>query len=419
MIIEQFNRLIEERTGLSARTRFQADLQALINQLSGGDLPGFYQTLRLGTLTDRAWQAVIQALTIGETYFFRDETSFEFMRSRLLPDLIRQRRHERQLELKIWCAGCASGEEPYSVAIILLGILPDLPDWNIFLVATDINEQALAQAQAGVYRDWAFRQPTRDYQLRYFEAAAEGWRIKPQVHDMVSFRQASLLDSPPPMSFDLILCRNVLIYLARSQIAALENSFFNALAPGGWLFLGSSEAIRSHRERWIMHVYPDLVCYQRPSDLEWRVTVHHDTAPLPPPVFESQMNGSAYRKAVAAVHSNRPEEAERELAAILAEQPHHAEAHILLAYILGSRRAFSEAHLHLDDVLNHNNLQSDAHYLRATLHFEEGDYDAAAKSLRAALYCQRDHLLATFMLGNLYARDGQNSACQPGLGSRP
>ncbi len=410
MILEQFSRLIEERTGLSARTRAETDLENLLTQLSGGDLVSFYQTLRLGKLFDPAWQTVIQALTIGETYFFRDEASFKLLRSSLLPEFIRRRRQEHRYELRIWCAGCATGEEPYSLAMTLLDILPDLPDWSIMLIGTDINAQALAQAREGSYRDWAFRQPAADYQSRFFVREPGGWRIKPVLRDMVTFQQASLLHTPPMTQCDLILCRNVLIYLSREQIGALEDRFYKALNPGGWLLLGSSEAIRSQRERWITQVLPDLVYYQKPVDARWQPIIRHNR-PIPHVIDQSDtllMPSLAYQTALASVRAKQLDEAEILLDRLLMEQPDFIPARILLVYILASRQAAAEAHAQLDTVLNQDSLQSDAHYLRATLYLEAGQPEEAEKSLRAALYCQRDHPLATVMLGNLYASTGRN-----------
>lgn len=410
MTLEQYSRLIEERTGLSAHTRFQADLYSLLQHLSGGDLAGFYQTLRLGKLTDPAWQAVIQSLTIGETYFFRDEASFKLLHSQLLPQLIRRRRQAQQHELRIWCAGCATGEEPYSVAMTLRDILPDLPDWYVLLIGTDINAQALEQARKGVYRDWAFRQPVEDYQARYFEAEPGGWRIKDSLRDMVTFQQASLLHEPPMLQCDLILCRNVLIYLSRDQIGHLEDGFFDALTPGGSLLLGASEAIRSQRDRWITHVLPDLVYYQKPADSVWQSTVRYESQPSAAHHSDEQFSlpPADYPTAVACVRSDALEDAEALLNSLLDDQPDHIPARILLAYIFANRQDIAEAHRQLDMVLNQDSLQSDAHYLRATLHMEANQQDEAEKSLRSALYCQRDHPLAALTLGNLYASSGRS-----------
>ncbi|HLV34646.1 MAG TPA: CheR family methyltransferase [Spirillospora sp.] len=411
-MIDEFSALIEQRTGLSAATRFRADLQDILSELAGDDMPGFYRTLRQSQPTAPAWQAVVRALTIGETYFFRDMDTFRLLREKVLPPIIQQRRAAKQLELTIWCAGCATGEEPYSVAITLLETLPDLYRWKINLIGTDINAAALEQARAGVYRDWAFRHCPADFRPRYFDAAADGWRIKPYLREMVRFQQDSLLDQPSVQPCDLIFCRNVLIYLTRPHAAAVETKLHDALRSDGWLLLGPAEAVRTHRERWITHIFPGAIFYQKATQPQTApVTRRYRTGH--PPEIAPATNGKAatdlYSAAVHAVHDGQPYEAERLLAELLTVQPNHAPAHTLLAYIFANRNAGPEAHVHLDTALRIDSMFSDAHYLRAALHLEAGQRASAEKALRAALYCRRDHPLATFLMGNLLAQAGDLS----------
>lgn len=408
-MIEQISTLIEQRTGLSVATRFQADFQAILNQIAGDDLAGFYQTLQHSSHSAPGWQALVRALTIGETYFFRDADTFHLLRDQVLLPLIQQRRAERRLELSVWCAGCATGEEPYSVAMSLVDLLPDLDRWRIHLLGTDINATALEHARAGIYRDWAFRHCPADVRKRHFTPVSTGWVIKPALREMVNFRLVNLFDLPTLPAFDLIFCRNVLIYLTRGQAAALETNLHSILAPGGWLLLGPSEALRAHRERWITHVFSGAVFYQKPVKAQTGpVTRRHEAGhkPAEATIANGQPPVDLYAAAVTAVHNDQPHEAERLLAELLAERPNDARAHTLLAYIFGNRSALPEAHTHLDTALRCDTMLSDAHYLRAALFLEAGQTEQAEQALRAALYCCRDHLLATFLLGNLYAQSG-------------
>ncbi|MAS36417.1 MAG: hypothetical protein CL610_20610 [Anaerolineaceae bacterium] len=406
--LDEVSALIEQRTGLSVATRFRNDLQHILNEVAGNDLAGLCMALRQSPVSSPQWQAVVQALTIGETYFFRDASMFRLLRSQVLLPLIKQRREAHSLEINIWCAGCATGEEPYSLAITLLETLPDLNRWTIRLIGTDINAAALEQAQAGLYRDWAFRHCPAHIRQRYFEINQGEWRIRPEVCRMVTFQQANLLDQPPLPNCDLILCRNVLIYVARGYMGQVETSMYNVLAPGGWLILGPSEAMRTHRERWITHVFNDAIFYQKsPRPQPTPVTRRH-TPHAPARAADDALRAAAeqYHKALTAVHNDQPDEAERLLVELLSNQPDHAQARTLLAFIFASRQALPEAHAHLDAALRSNSLLSDAHYLRATLYLEAGEDKMAEQALRAALYCQRDHPLATFLIGSVYARTG-------------
>jgi chemotaxis protein methyltransferase CheR len=400
--------LIEARTGLAVSTQFRAELEPILREQAGDDLSGLLAALRASPETAPVWQRLIQALTIGETYFFRDPTHFHLLRDHLLANLVLERRHKNRLTLDIWCAGCATGEEPYSVAIALHTLLPDLDRWRIRLLGTDINAQALTLARAGVYRDWAFRHTDAGFRARHFDPTPAGWQIKPALRRMVTFQPHNLRDGALPQGLDIIFCRNVLIYFRREHIPPVERGLFDALNPGGWLLLGHAEAIRSARELWTAHVFPDAVIYQKPRGgppLSYRRhTGARRTGPLPAaPVPDT------YAAALGVLRADRRDEAERILSELLAQQPEHARAHVLLAYLFASRQAVPEAHAHLDAALYRDALLADAHYLRAMLFLEEGNQRDAFQALRAALYCQRDHLLAAHLLGNLYHRAGDRA----------
>ena len=404
-LLAQTSALIEQRTGLAVSTQFRGDLELILRDAAGGDLAGLLSLLRASPDSAPVWQDLIHALTIGETYFFRDPAYFRLLRDHLLANLVLERRHKNRLTLDIWCAGCATGEEPYSVAIALHTLLPDLERWRIRLLGTDINLRALALARAGVYRDWAFRHTDDGFRARYFDATPVGWQIKPALRQMVAFQQHNLLDTAFPQGLDIIFCRNVLIYFQREHIPPVERRLFEALHPGGWLLLGHAEAIRSARERWTAHVFPGAVLYQKPQDgtpLAYRRhTGALHTGPLP-----AAPAPDTYAAALAALRAERLDEAERTLGELLTRQPGHTRAHVLLAYLFAGRQAVPEAHAHLDMALYRDALLADAHYVRAMLFLEEGNDRDAFQALRAALYCQRDHLLAAYLLGNLYYRAG-------------
>ena len=159
-------------------------------------------------------------LTIGETYFFREKQTFEILEERILADLIKTRR-QNERRLRIWSAGCCTGEEPYSIAMLLSKMLPDLKDWNISILATDINPRFLHKASEGVYSKWSFRDCPQGVKERYFRKAKEDrLEILPDIKKMVTFSYLNLVeDSYPSLSnctnaMDVIFCRNVLMYFA-------------------------------------------------------------------------------------------------------------------------------------------------------------------------------------------------------------
>jgi chemotaxis protein methyltransferase CheR len=410
-LLKQASALIEERTGIAIHGQFYPALDELLAALSREDAVTYLQRLRDSRETDSAWQKLIETLTIGETYFLREEAHFQLLQNRVLPELIKQRRKQGSLHLNLWSVGCASGEEPYSLAITLHEILPDIEQWTIRLVGTDLNAAALHMARRGVYRKWAFRHTDLDFQVQYFDPTSDGLQIKPHIRELVSFRHANLFNGPPMPQFDIILSRNVLLYFSSAHARRAETLFYDALIPGGWLFMGQAEGIHHQRERWIAHMVSGGMVYQKSPLM---LNTAHSTTPRQPhspagthSVRTKPQNRLSYNAALRALQREDFDEAEQRLSGFLAEKPDHAPAHLLRAYIQASRRRLSEAHATVDTALRLNPLLADAHYLRALLLIEEGKTAEARKALRATLYSQRNHPLASFMLGNICAQIGE------------
>lgn len=406
--VHQASTLIEQRTGLAVSAQFPNNLETIFNDIAQGNLARLVHVLHETPETAPAWQRLLQTLAIGETYFFRYQPYFQLLRNYILPALISQRRRSIMPTLNIWSAGCATGEEPYSIAITLQENIPDVQRWAVQLVGTDINLHALQAAQNGIYRRWSFRHTSPDFQARYFEAASGGLQqLKPAIRKMVSFRHHNLLAAPPLASLDVIFCCNVLIYFKPDAVEQVETMLYEALAPGGWLVLGQAEMLRFGRERWTTHIFPDAVAYQKP--VAGGVTTKSHARPLPTAVAAASAAAPpAYPDAVRAVRRKDYDTADRILSDILEQNPAYAPAHVLLGSIFANRQALPEANMHLDRALRIDSLQADAHYLRGLLHLELGKTDAAREALRAALYCRRGHTLAAMILGHLYAQGGEN-----------
>jgi chemotaxis protein methyltransferase CheR len=408
--LQQAIQLIEQRTGLNIAIQFKQDLQPMLERLAGGDVAGFVERLRHTPESGVAWQAVIQLLTVSETYFLRDREHFQLLRQTILPSLLLEKRQKRETDLLIWCAGCATGEEPYSVAITLQEFLPQWDEWHITIIGTDINQRALAVAQQAVYRPWSFRHTAETFRKRYFETVENGLQLSTTIRQKVTFKRANLLDAPPVQQCDLIFCRNVLLYLSKEHIRQVEETLFQTLRAGGWLLLGQAEAVRYERQRWHMHIFPGAPIYQKPratQSLAPAITYTPLAAPAPsyPRIIAPGVDVPAmYATAVEALRAENFPLAEQQLVEVLAQQPQHARAHVLLAFLFASRQALPEAHAQLDTALHYQPLSADAHYLRALLHLEQAQQPAAQNALKAALYCQRQHVLALYLAGNLAAQ---------------
>lgn len=186
---------------------------------------------------------VIEAMTVNETYFFRDKSPFDQFRSFVLPALLAARQTEKRL--RIWSAAASTGQEAYSLAMILEEFSARLAGWKVEIIATDLSEQVLEKAKKGIYSQFEVQRglPT-PMLLRHFNQIGESWQLSEQIRSKVSFRQLNLLSDFTALGrFDLILCRNVLIYFDAARKTDILARMTRMLAPDGYLTLGASESL--------------------------------------------------------------------------------------------------------------------------------------------------------------------------------
>jgi chemotaxis protein methyltransferase CheR len=214
-------------------------------------------------------QVLASHLTIGETYFFRDPQTLEALARTVLPELIRLRRGREQ-RLRIWSAGCCSGEEPYTLAILLHEALPDLSDWQVTITATDINPRFLHKAAAGVYGEWSFRNAPAGLKERYFHRTADGrYAIAPRIRKLVDFSHLNLAQDAYPSlatgtnAMDIIFCRNVLMYFTPPQARTVIGNLHHALVEGGWLAVSPSEASQALCPEFTAVNFPGAIFYRK------------------------------------------------------------------------------------------------------------------------------------------------------------
>jgi chemotaxis protein methyltransferase CheR len=223
---------------------FDAHLSKLLRNQGMSRIGELVSTLR-ASKNPALERAVAEAMTINETSFFRDLRPFDLLRTELLPKLIEGRRFSRTLRL--WSAACSTGQEAYSLAMLLLEHFPLLAGWNIRIEGTDISNEVVDRAKAGVYHRIEINRglPARNV-VRFFDHKCEDWTVKPEVHRLCNFRQANLCASTLPFRladgrFDIIFLRNVMLYFSQEHRRSLLAGIHRLLAPEGCLFLGSSE----------------------------------------------------------------------------------------------------------------------------------------------------------------------------------
>lgn len=247
--LQNLKQQIEAKTGLLIRDqdlgKFREVVAARIKHLRLASPEDYQRLLRDQAATgDAEWQKLAALITTGESYFFRDKGQFAVLREQILPELIAAR--EPQRTLKIWSAGCASGEEPYSLAILLDELLPRPADWQVRILGTDINGEAIDKARRGIYSPWSFRMCRDELKRDYFTPQKDAWEIKERIRNLVEFHYGNLVDLPGDISFqlqdtDLIICRNVFIYFKKEAISQALVNFARLLREGGYLMTGHGE----------------------------------------------------------------------------------------------------------------------------------------------------------------------------------
>ena len=231
--------------------------------------PSYHQmvtSLRVGPIRD-LHRKVVEAMTTNETSFFRDPRVFGMLSKSILPALVAARSSERSLT--IWCAGCATGQEPYSLAMLLNDHRPSLEGWNVRIIASDISRDVIARAQAGRYSQSEVNRGLPANQLvKYFRKDGSAWEIRPEIRRMVEFRELNLIHPWPRLAgIQLVLMRNVMIYFdveTRKSILARTSLL---LDPGGYLLLGGAETTINLDDSFEPTQVDGVVCFRRRATL--------------------------------------------------------------------------------------------------------------------------------------------------------
>ncbi|MES2136219.1 MAG: protein-glutamate O-methyltransferase CheR [Pseudomonadota bacterium] len=238
--------LLEARTGqqltLSRRWRIETALSTLMRERSISTLDELITILVMGKEPSLS-QQVVEALLNNETYFFRDRAPFDLLQRYALPELA-QRRHKSK-RLRIWSAGCSTGQEVYSISMLFAEEPQKWQGWTVDILGTDVSNGCVDRARAGSYSQFEVQRGLGINQMiKWFEEAADGWRAVEAVRRQVRFQVHNILEpAPHPGAFDIVLCRNVLLYLSADKKALAFERIAGAMAEDGWLMLGAGETV--------------------------------------------------------------------------------------------------------------------------------------------------------------------------------
>lgn len=424
----------------------QRGMQAAAREFGFQDAGECAQWLLSAPLTREQEEILAGNLTVGETYFLRERGVFAMIEEQVLPELIRTRRGGEQ-RLRLWSAACCSGEEPYSLAISVRRMLPDLANWQVTILASDINPRFLRRAARGVFGEWSFRDTPPGFKERHFTRTEDGrWEIQPEIRRMVDFFQLNLAkDAYPSLlnntnAVDLILCRNVLIYFAPEPFARVIKNLARCLTEGGWLVLGPNEVSQAALPDLAPVRFPGTVFHRkdssspRPAELRfprWEeegqrrdfstppvatffapdipvVPEPASVAPLPMETVPSPGEPAllpVYEQAVTLFDQGRYADA----AALLAGDSTEPRVLALLVRAKANQGRLAEALAGCDRLIAADKLNAEGHYLRATVLQELGELTAAVSAFKRALYLDQDFVPAHFALGHLARAQGRRA----------
>lgn len=400
----------------------------------------FTHWLLSAPLTQHQVELLACRLTVKETYFFRENQTFEALKKSILPELISMRR-KTDRRIRIWSAGCSTGEEPYSIAILLTELIPDIRDWNITILATDINPDALQTAKKGIYSEWSFRDTSLGVKEQYFDGIGNGhYAIRSLFKEMITFFYLNLSEDTYPLlsnntnAMDFIFCRNVLMYFAPERVQTVLQRFHQALLDRSHLIVSVVEASPLLSAQFIPVRFNGTTLYKKdngrvneakinpvPPSFTAEELVKRADQPKPPKLSgkprlkETKATKltaktlTPYEEALDSYQSGRYEEAERSLVRMLSANQNSLQAIILLARALANQGKLADALSWSEKAISADKLNPGLYYLRATVLEEQGKPQEAIASLTRALYLDPDFVLAHFSLSNLTERLGKHA----------
>lgn len=248
-----FCELITQRTGIVLQNHQLSNLHDTVRKacvhFACKDVEQLLLTLQQSEGLTTQFEYLLAGITVGESYFFRDSEQINLLRDRLLPEMISFKRTQGDFSLRIWSAGCSQGQEIYTIALLLMELIPDIHKWRIHLLGTDINSEVVAKAIRGRYSEWSFRNTPQLMRERWFIQTGREFEIHPAIKHMVHFSCLNLSADVYPSvlnatnGLDLILCRNVFIYLDTGTVQRSMTQYADCLLDQGILMLGASDPI--------------------------------------------------------------------------------------------------------------------------------------------------------------------------------
>jgi chemotaxis protein methyltransferase CheR len=392
-----------------------------------------FSTLELNTLSAH--------LTINETYFFREKPALDLFQQRIIPELIEQRRGKNE-QLRIWSAGCSSGEEPYSLAMILQYYFPELKTWDITILATDISPTAIQKALHGEYTDWSFRDTEDTLKNKYFTSTGKNWKIASEIKKMVTFSYLNLSKNAYPSSLtntdnmDVIFCRNVMMYFTPQVIHEVSSRFRSAIIDDGWFITSQVELNDEYFGNFERVNYNNGIFYQKSlpkkavvktqnvrinpiSSIKREKKVEKTITPKKSIIFTTgkhdqitKPTAEKHRKTQNPAEFYEKGEYQQCIECCLQNVENEnlsKEVFSLLVKSFANSGKLNEGEKTIQKIISNQSATAEMYYIYASYLNEQSDNHQSELLLKKAIYLNHKHVLSHLMLGDLFLKKEKNN----------
>ncbi len=413
-----FQELLSEAYGLRFEEERNQSLHLALwermQQRSYGSYREYYDLLKFRPEGRLEIRELVDLITVGETYFFRNKAQFDVLMGSVLPEIIRRKLSSGDKSIRIWSAGCSRGDEPYSIAIAIKEALPSYEPWTVSILGTDINRYGLTCAKKAAYGEKDIARLPRQYLNKYFDNGDSTYTLKDDVKGLVQFQYHNLVNDPfaheKMQRIDVLFCRNVTIYFDYQTTRRVIQNLYNCLAPDGYLFLGHTETLWQVTDKFERVEFPQTFVYKKGLSVPGE-NVMKPFIPVPEIKIEDMTRSMAPKPPWGSPLNERlPRSDNLEGRAPIRSAPDQPidqrknDQFISLsqATLLANNAKYKEAADILTQVIEADNLSVEAYYLLGVLSYNSSDLREAETHFRKVIYVDPDSILAYFNLGNIY-----------------
>ncbi len=365
---------------------------------------------------------LLNLITINETSFFRFKTQFDVLQEKVLPELISLKKNLDR-SIRIWSAGCSTGEEPYSIGMILLEIIPDSENWDIQIYGTDVSKRALDHAKDGFFNEKSIEGVDEYFIQKYFNKINNSYRVNEKLRQLVSFGYHNLIREPYPLAvmsnWDIIFCRNVTIYFRIESTKRVISNFYKSLNPTGYLFIGHSETLAHINDDFNLIEAKNIFYYKKEKKRKKGRTLRKDL------LFEDKKQWQSLEQDNTQNDSNKREledllrrsnnyfkQKKFELAMpllkrLLKNDPDNTQAYLICAFIHANQDKLKEALLECQAALQINPFLPAAHYLLGVIYTKKDEMKKSIEEYNKTIYIDPNFALAHLNLASIYYSSGQ------------